>query len=115
MILADTSVWIDHFRRGNDTLVRALEADLVVCHPFIVGEIACGQLQRRGEILSLLDALPQVPSATDAEARMLLESRGLAGAGIGWVDVHLLASAAIAAVHLWTLDARLARVASAPP
>jgi predicted nucleic acid-binding protein len=113
MILVDTSVWIDHLRRGDQALAAALEAGQVLMHPFIVGELACGNLQRRAEILALLRALPGAPVATDDEALGFIERRELMGRGIGYVDVHLLASAALAATaRLWTRDRRLAAVAS---
>jgi predicted nucleic acid-binding protein len=111
VILVDTSVWIDHLRRGNADLAAALEHDLVVCHPFVIGELACGNLANRAELLALLARLPTVPVATDTEVLTLIERRRLMGRGLGYVDAHLLASAAIGAVTLWTLDARLAQMA----
>ena len=114
MILVDTSVWIDHLRRGNADLAAALDHDLVVCHPFVIGELACGNLANRTGVLALLAKLPAVPVATDAEVLLLIERRQLMGRGLGYVDAHLLASAAIGAVTLWTLDQRLAQVASPP-
>lgn len=113
MILVDTSVWVDHFRRGNRRLVEALEEDRVVCHPFVIGELACGQLQRRREILSLLEALPQARELRHAEALAFLEAHRLQGAGLGWIDVHLVASARLSHVRLWTLDLKLQRAARA--
>ena len=110
-MLVDTSVWIDHLRRGNERLVAHLEAADVEIHPFVIGELACGNLSRRGEILSLLDALPQVTVADHDEALWLLESARLVGSGLGWVDVHLLASARLGRTTLWTLDAGLAECA----
>jgi predicted nucleic acid-binding protein len=111
VILVDTSVWIDHLRRGNADLAAALEHDLVVCHPFVIGELACGNLANRAELLALLAKLPTVPVATDTEVLTLIERRRLMGRGLGYVDAHLLASAAIGSVTLWTLDARLAQMA----
>lgn len=111
-MLIDTSVWIDHFRRGNDTLISALEGGEVWCHPFVRGELACGNLRNRREILSLLKALPQAPTATDTEVLALVETRSLMGVGLGWVDVHLLGSALLAGVPLWTLDRSLSEAAS---
>ena len=110
-MLVDTSVWVDHLRHGNAVLASALEGGDVCCHPFIQGELACGNLRNREEILSLLAALPEVPSASHEEARALVDLRELCGTGLGWVDVHLLASALLAGVPLWTLDRRLASVA----
>lgn len=113
MILVDTSVWVDHLRSGDDQLADVLEQGLVLIHPYIVGEIACGNLRHRGEILSLLDALPVAPRATDEEARALIEARRLMGRGIGFVDVHLLAAAILADQgRLWTRDRKLAGVAN---
>ena len=114
MIVVDTSIWIDHFRGGNVALTRALEAGVVLMHLFVIGEIACGKLTRRGEILALLAAMPQAPVATHAEAMQWVERQALAGDGIGWVDVHLLASTALApGARLWTRDRRLEAVALA--
>lgn len=112
MVLADTSVWIDHLRRGNPRLVAALEDGQVATHPFVIGEIACGNLRNRTEVLALLHHLPLAPVATDREALGFIERRRLMGLGIGYVDVHLLASAALGdALELWTLDTRLSAVA----
>jgi predicted nucleic acid-binding protein len=112
MILVDTSVWVDHLRRTERVLVAALGAGQVLMHPFIVGELACGNLKRRIEVLSLLGDLPRVPTATDEEAMAFIERRRLMGRGIGYIDVHLLASAVLkAGTTLWTRDKRLASVA----
>ena len=111
MILADTSVWIDHFRRGNPTLGAHLANGRIVCHPFIVGELALGNLRNRAEILTDLNRLPQLPVASQDEVLDFVERRRLFGGGIGWVDVHLLAAVLLAGARLWALDARLARVA----
>ncbi|HUF92230.1 MAG TPA: type II toxin-antitoxin system VapC family toxin [Candidatus Limnocylindria bacterium] len=114
MILVDTSVWVDHLRSGNATLAHELEAGRVLAHPFVIGELACGNVQNRREVLDLLGRLPSVPMATHAEALGFLDRRALMGRGIGFIDVHLLASAALAApTRLWTRDRRLAAVASA--
>ena len=113
MILVDTSVWIDHLRQGDPSLVTVLEAGRVLMHPFVVGELACGTLSRRGEILALLRELPPAPVATDDEALDFIERRGLMDRGIGYVDVHLLASVALSGdARLYTRDRRLAAVAS---
>ncbi|HEX5972968.1 MAG TPA: PIN domain-containing protein [Gemmatimonadaceae bacterium] len=112
-ILADTSVWVDHLRSGNAALEAALENGDVITHPFVIGELACGNLRDRRVLLGLLDALPSAPVATSAEALGFIEHR-LMGRGIGYVDVHLLASALLAGdARLWTLDRRLAAIASA--
>jgi predicted nucleic acid-binding protein len=111
-VLVDTSVWVDHLRRRNARLVSLLERDAVWCHPFIIGEIACGSLVRRDEVLSLLAALPQAPTADHREALAFVEANRLMGS-VGWIDVHLLASAKLVGLSLWTLDRRLASAASA--
>lgn len=111
MMLVDTSVWIDHLRRGNRTLASHLEEGVVLCHPFIVGELACGNLKRRHEILSLLAALPEAILADHSEVLTFIEANRLMGSGIGWVDAHLLCSARLTGVRLWTLDRRLAQTA----
>ena len=105
--LVDTSVWIDHFRQGNERLAELLKEGLVCCHRFVIGELACGTLRNREELLSLLGALPTVPIAAHEEALSLVSARQLAGRGLGWIDVHLLASALLANCSLWTLDKAL--------
>lgn len=113
MILVDTSVWVEHLRRGEAVLAQMLESSLVLCHPFVAGELACGHLHGRAEVLDALGKLPRAPIARHDEALMFLDRHGLAGHGIGWVDVHLLASTALAgSAHLWTRDKRLAAVAA---
>lgn len=107
MILVDTSVWVDHLRRGNTRLIASLGDGEVVCHPFVVGELACGSLANRDEILDHLRALPQADTVRDDEVLQLIEARRLFGKGLGWVDVHLLTSASIAGCRLWTLDKSL--------
>jgi predicted nucleic acid-binding protein len=110
-MLVDTSVWIDHLRSGNPSLVAALENTEVWCHPFVQGELACGNLVNREEILSLLEALPQAPMTTHHEALALVKGRKLHGKGLGWIDIHLLGSALLAGIPLWTLDRPLAEAA----
>ncbi len=110
MILVDTSVWIDHLRGGEGELVTALEAERVAIHPFVIGELACGNLKNRSELLSLLRELPRAVVASEAEVLGFIEQRKLMGRGIGYLDVHLLASAALTEVRLWTRDKRLAAV-----
>ena len=110
-MLVDTSVWIDHLRRGHPALAAQLEDGAVWTHPFVVGELACGNLHRRAEILSLLAALPAVPVAAHDEVLAFVEHRRLTGRGLGWIDMHLLASATLASVPLWTSDRRLFAVA----
>jgi predicted nucleic acid-binding protein len=113
VILVDTTVWIDHLRSGETALAAALEDGRVLMHPFVLGELACGTLKNRDEVLDLLGNLPAAPTATDPEVLGLIERRALMGRGIGYIDVHLLASAALADVgRLWTRDWRLAAVAT---
>jgi hypothetical protein len=112
MILVDTSVWVDHLRAGVPALGAALERGEILTHPFVLGELACGSLKNRGEVLRLLGDLPAAPMATDAEALDFIERRVIMGRGIGYIDVHLLASVVLAgAAQLWTRDKRLAAVA----
>jgi len=110
--LVDTSVWVEHLRRGSARLARLLGDAQVLCHPFIIGEIACGRLTDRGEVLGLLAALPHVPEVEHDEVLAFLERHHLAGIGLGWIDVHLLAAAALARASLWTLDRALAVAAA---
>ena len=113
MILVDTSIWIEHLARGEARLSAALDACVVATHPFVVGELACGNLRNRGEVLYLLRRLPQLPVATDDETLQFVESRSLSGRGIGWLDAHLLASTVLAeGARLWTRDRRLAVLAA---
>lgn len=107
-MLVDTSVWINHLRRGDSRLASCLDRGEVESHPFVVGELACGTLKRRDEILSLLSALPVVVEADHDEVLALVHARRLSGRGLGWVDVHLLASAVLTGTTLWTLDKQLA-------
>ena len=110
-ILVDTSVWIDHFRSGNARLAFRLERGEVWCHAFVIGELACGKLANRREILRRLEALPQADVAEHREVLAFLETHDLPGRGIGWIDAHLLASARLTRLPLWTLDRQLAAVA----
>jgi len=111
-VLVDTSVWVDHFRRGNQQLVDLLEGGRVLCHPDVIGELACGSLHNRAEILELLNALPQATAVTFPEALAFLEAHRLYGRGLGWIDTQLLASARLSGCPLWTLDRRLATAAA---
>jgi len=107
MVLVDTSIWISHFRDNNQRLKKFLIDESVVCHPFVIGELACGNMKNRKEILSLLQSLPQALVAEHDEILALIEHKKLMGAGIGLVDVHLLASALLTHIPLWTADKRL--------
>ena len=112
MILVDTSVWIDHLRAGDDAVVELLNSSRVLMHPFILGELACGNLRNRGKVLALLKDLPRVTVATDDEVLFYIERQALMGRGIGYVDAHLLAAVALAgSVRLWTRDKRLRTMA----
>lgn len=111
MILVDTSVWVDHFRRTDRQLAGLLVDADVLCHPFVVGELACGTLHRRSEILGLLRNLPQAPVVDHDEVLAFVETHALAGSGLGWLDVHLLASATLAGERFWSRDRRLAHAA----
>jgi len=112
MVLVDTSVWVDHLRNGNKLLVSLLEDNEVWLHPFVTGELACGNLKARDDVLGLLKKMPQIKKATDDEVLFYIQEQDIAGKGIGYVDAHLLASVALANdTVLWTLDKRLASVA----
>jgi len=114
LILVDTSVWVDHLRRGDAGLVDLLERSSVVMHPFVVGEIACGSLSDRESILELLQDLPPAVVADSDEVLQFIERHVLHGKGIGYVDVHLLASVALTeGAKLWTRDMKLHRIAAA--
>jgi predicted nucleic acid-binding protein len=111
MILVDTSIWIDHLRKGNNFLSLLLQRDLVLIHPFIIGELACGSMVKRYEIMGLLETLPAADTADHVEVLQLVDAARLFGRGIGWIDAHLLASAQLSHALLWTSDNRLNRVA----
>jgi hypothetical protein len=112
VILVDTSVWVDHLRAGVPALQGLLEAEQVLTHPFVLGELACGNLRSRVEILSLLGRLPLAQIAEHAEVMALVARRRLHGRGIGWLDAHLLASALLSDAALWTRDRPLDRMAT---
>jgi len=110
-MLVDTSVWIDHFHRPHSALVDALERGDAECHDCVLGELACGTLPRRDEVLALMRALPRISPVAHDEAMTLVAQRRLWGRGLGWVDVSLLAAALVAGARLWTMDRRLLKVA----
>lgn len=113
MILVDTSLWIDHLRSGNDALATLLEGGAVLTHPWVVGELALGNLGGREEVLGLLLGLPQAAVATDEEVLRLVADEALYGLGIGYVDAQLLAASRLTSdTRLWTMDKRLGAVAS---
>ena len=107
MVLVDTSVWVTHLRQGNTQFGALLNEGTVVCHPFIIGELACGAMKNRVQILSLLQSLPMAKTAEHGEVLQFIEHNRLMGKGLGYVDVHLLASAVLTGVPLWTLDRKL--------
>ena len=107
MILVDTSIWIDHLRGGNARLVSLLQDQRVLVHPFIIGELAVGNIRQRGTVLAHLGRLPSAAVATNDEVMHLIERRALAGTGLSWVDAHLIASAILTPATLWTLDRTL--------
>ena len=111
MILADTSIWVNHFRRHCDELADLLEAGEVACHPFVIGELACGGIQNRPEILSLLTALPSLTKAEDDELLGFIDRHSLMGCGLGLIDIHLLASCKLDGTALWTNDKKLHQAA----
>jgi predicted nucleic acid-binding protein len=111
MVLVDTSVWVSHLRDGNTELTNLLNDGRVLCHPLIVGELACGNLKDRSVILSFLQLLPMSIEAEHEEVLSFIENRRLMGKGIGYVDVHLISSAILTGAPLWTFDKKLAQVA----
>jgi hypothetical protein len=112
MVLVDTSVWVTHLRTGTPRLETLLNNGEVLCHPFIIGELACGNLKNRTEILSLLQALPKTIQAGHEEVMQFIENYSLMGKGLGYIDIHLLASALLTNVPVWTLDKKLSEMSS---
>lgn len=112
MILADTSVWIDHLRSTDPVLADLLDQNVILAHPWVTGEVSLGNLSKRDEVIGSLDRLGQASVATDAEVRRLIENEALYGLGIGYVDAQLLASTRLTRdAELWTRDKRLAQAA----
>jgi len=107
MVLVDTSVWVRHLRQGEPNLERLLDDGEVVCHPLVVGELACGNIRNRTEILSLIQLLPLVTGAKHEEVLQFIEHNHLMGKGLGYIDVHLCASAVLTGVPMWTYDKKL--------
>ncbi len=107
MVIVDTSIWVTHLRQGSLKLEKLLMDAEVMCHPFIIGELACGNLKNRNEIISLLQSLPMAPTIEFDEFLFFIDRNHLMGKGVGFVDVHLLASAQLAGVPLWTADKKL--------
>jgi predicted nucleic acid-binding protein len=112
MVLVDTSVWVSHLREGDDRLADLLDAGVVCCHPFVIGELACGNLKNRAGILSLLRALPAAELADHDEVLAFIDANRLMGKGLGYVDVHLLCSTVLSGISFCTADRRLAQVAA---
>jgi predicted nucleic acid-binding protein len=113
LILADTSVWIDHLRSGNQELQQLLDQGQIVIHPFVIAELALGSLRESTKTLALLDLLPQVQVAQTNEVRLTIEARRLYSLGIGLIDAHLIASVLInPSTLLWTKDKCLRKVAA---
>jgi predicted nucleic acid-binding protein len=112
MVLVDTSVWIDHLRKGNNQLEALLDEGEVLCHPFIIGELACGRIVNRRQILAFLRSLPRGVAADHDEVMRLIDANRLMGTGIGYLDAHLLASARLSSVPIWTFDLSLKKVSA---
>jgi predicted nucleic acid-binding protein len=112
VIIVDTSVWVDHLKSGDPSLVKLLDGGQVLGHPFVLGELALGGLRGRHVVLEAVRGLPQAVAATDDEVLSMIEARALWGRGIGFVDAHLLAAAALSSARLWTRDRGLAAVAA---
>jgi len=103
-VLVDTSVWIDFLRRGEAQLVALLQETRVLMHPAVLGELACGSIPNRQRLLALWLALPPIVTVSFEEAFALVENRALWGRGLGWTDVHVLASTLVSGTTLWTRD-----------
>jgi len=111
MILVDTSVWIDHFHHTDEGLIELLLSNQVCIHPFVLGELSCGNILNRKEVLSLLRTLRSIDLVLDEEVFILIEDRKLFDKGLGFIDFHLLASALIHHIPIWTRDKSLKRIA----
>ena len=110
MVLVDTSIWIDFLKDGNDLLREFLENGQVMVHPLIVGELSCGNISKRSNFLSLINELPQVKESSHEEVMHFIENKKLFGKGVGFIDLHILSSAILSNVPLWTGDKRLANI-----
>ena len=111
LILVDTSVWIKHLREGNQNLSQLLEQGLVASHPFIIGEIACGDIKNRYEIISLINDLPSTDVLDHSDIMEFIENRKIMNKGIGYIDVHLLGSVLVSDTRIWTFDKALKKMA----
>ena len=112
MVLVDTSVWVSHLRYGNAEMEILLNEGIVVCHNFVIGELACGNLKNRTEILTLFQSLPLIEIVEQEEVLQFIENYQLMGKGLGFIDIHLLTSALLSDIPLWTLDKKLNQTAS---
>jgi len=113
MVLVDTSIWISHLRDGSSYLEVLLNSGDVLCHPFIIGELACGTLKNRNELFSLFKSLPIAKIVEHDEVLKFIEKRNLMGMGLGYIDIHLLASAILSDSPIWSLDKKLNKIANA--
>ncbi|NQT26717.1 type II toxin-antitoxin system VapC family toxin [candidate division KSB1 bacterium] len=111
MVLVDTSVWVDHLKNGNIQLEVLLNEDKVNCHEFIIGELACGNMSKYDEVLSLLQVLPHAKTVNHDEVLMFIQRNKLSGQGVGYIDVCLLASCRLSDLMLWTYDKKLEKLA----
>jgi predicted nucleic acid-binding protein len=111
MILVDTSIWVDHLNKTVPELVKLLNSTMVCTHPFIIGELSCGNILNRTEILTLIKSLPRIEPAFEEEVNTLIENKNLYGIGLGFIDIHILASALINDVKIWTNDKVLKKTA----
>ena len=111
MIIVDTSIWVVHLRKGHSHLEELLLEAEVACHPFIIAELACGNIRNRKELMALLQTLPMAPTATLNELLHFIERYKVINIGIGFVDVHLLAAARLSGMSLWSLDKKLSMAA----
>ena len=110
MVLVDTSVWIDFLREGNELLKDFLENGQVYIHPFVIGELSCGNIQKRIQFLSLLNELPTVSVSSNEEVIQFIESNSLFGKGVGYIDLHILCSSIKSNIPIWSKDKRLTKI-----
>lgn len=110
MILVDTSIWIDHLNKSDTRLITLLEEESVYVHPFVIGELACGNINNRDEILNLLNALPQISTANLDEILFFINQHKLYGKDLGYIDVHLIASCMMDKAKLYTRDKKLFQI-----
>lgn len=108
MVMVDTSVWIDHLKNNNNQLVELLNENKVFCHPLVIGELACGNIKNRFEILTLLKSLPQTVNISHDDILFFIEENKLMGLGLGYIDIQILRSSILSGIPLWTLDKKLA-------